>query len=349
MPRHRDDPRQLRLFDDGPTTKAASAGGEQRARSSSVGPAPCPAALLGVASRLPRGIRLGTSSWAFAGWSALVYDRVAPESVLAREGLAAYAKHPLLRAAGIDKTYYRPISAAAFQELAAQTPADFRFLVKAAAECTTPYVRSGRGVDRGTTGERENPRFLDADWASQHVVAPYAEGLAERAGVLVFQFSRLPLRALGGPHGILRRLERFLRSLPAGPTYALEIRNAELWGEAYFGLLARAGVGHCFNVHPQMPPIDEQAQSLPTEAQHGPCVVRWMLARTQTYEGARQAFEPFDRLVQEDPASRAAIARLARGALRRGREAIIITNNKAEGCAPLSVFKLAADITAESD
>lgn len=349
MPRPRDDPRQLRLFDDGPAAGASPTGGEQGARSSSVGPAPWPTAVLELASCLPRGIRLGTSSWAFPGWSGLVYDRVAPESALAREGLAAYAKHPLLRAAGIDKTYYRPISAAAFRELAEQTPADFRFLVKAAAECTTPFVRPARGAGLGARGERENPRFLDADWASEHVVAPYAEGLAERAGVLVLQFSRLALRALGGPQGFLRRLEGFLEALPAGPTYAIEIRNAELWGESYFGLLARAGVGHCYNVHPDMPPIDEQAQSRPPEAQHGPCVVRWMLERSQTYEGARRAWEPFDRLVQEDPGSRSAIARLARGALRRGREAIIIINNKAEGCAPLSVFKLAAEIAAESD
>jgi hypothetical protein len=50
-----------------------------------------------LAAALPRELHLGTSTWSFAGWQGLVYDGAHEESKLAREGLAAYARHPLLR------------------------------------------------------------------------------------------------------------------------------------------------------------------------------------------------------------------------------------------------------------
>ena len=60
---------------------------------------------------LPQGICLGGSTWSFPGWAGLVYDRAYPTSKLAREGLAAYARHPLLRAVGVDRTHYAPVEA----------------------------------------------------------------------------------------------------------------------------------------------------------------------------------------------------------------------------------------------
>src|SRR4051794_41935716 len=49
---------------------------------------------------LPREIHLGGSTWSFPGWAGLVYDRTYPPSNLAREGLAAYPRHPPHRAGG---------------------------------------------------------------------------------------------------------------------------------------------------------------------------------------------------------------------------------------------------------
>ncbi|MFZ9888312.1 MAG: DUF72 domain-containing protein, partial [Myxococcota bacterium] len=83
------------------------------------------------AARLPTSLRCGTSSWSFPGWAGLVYDRHHDERRLAREGLAAYARHPLLRAVGIDRTHYAPVGVAQYQQWACAVPEDFRFLVKA--------------------------------------------------------------------------------------------------------------------------------------------------------------------------------------------------------------------------
>ena len=101
-----------------------------------VGSAAVPAAVAAVAAQLPPGLYLGTSSWSFPGWQGLVYDRQASPSHLARHGLAAYAQHPLLRAVGLDRTYYAPLAATDFAVYAEAVPEHFRFVVKAYALCT---------------------------------------------------------------------------------------------------------------------------------------------------------------------------------------------------------------------
>ena len=70
-------------------------------------------------------------------------------------------------------------------------------------------------------------------------------------------------------------------------------------------------------------------------------LLRWLLAPGKGYEEARAAYAPFDRLVDPDVATRERIVTLARNALARGREVLIIVNNKAEGSAPCSVVELA--------
>ena len=148
-----------------------------------VGPATVAADLLEVAAHLPPDIYLGTSSWNFPGWATLVYDRVAEERMLAREGLAAYSQHPLLRCVGIDRTFYGPISAAEFRRYAEQVPAEFRFVIKAPMLCTATTMRGEPGT-RATS----NPRFLDAGFASEQFVGPCLDGLGDHVGALVFQF-----------------------------------------------------------------------------------------------------------------------------------------------------------------
>ena len=59
------------------------------------------------------------------------------------------------------------------------------------------------------------------------------------------------------------------------------------------------------------------------------------------YEQALARYEPFSRLVDEDPASRAALADLCVEHVRQGEEIVIVANNKAEGSAPWTVFRLA--------
>jgi uncharacterized protein YecE (DUF72 family) len=286
-----------------------------------VGPAPFDPKQEAIAARLPADIRLGTSSWSFPGWKGIVYDREVSQKTLSRRGLEAYSRHPLLRAVAIDRTYYGPIPASEFRAYADQVPADFRFVVKAHEEITRP----GR-------------RYLDRAYAVEEVAGPAIEGLKEKGAILLFQFPPQNVRGLGGPQGFADDLGRFLRELPREILYGVELRNPELLTEPYLEALEGAGACHVFNVHPSMPPVEEQSR-FAARARFPAIVVRWMLRRDREYEEARESFSPFDRLAAEDEASRKAIARLC-----RTRPAFVIVNNKAEGSAPLSVFRLAEEI-----
>ena len=297
--------------------------------------------LVELALRLPSRLRLGTSSWSFPGWAGIVYAERVTEQLLAREGLAAYARHPLLRTVGLDRTYYAPIAATEYARYAQSTPPDFRFVVKAHAALTTPAAQLARRSPVAPGPDR----FLDPEYATRAVISPMLEGLGARAGVLLFQFP-----PLGAPHvrdakAFASRLAEFLGALPRGPQYAIEVRNREFLVPAYVDALARHGVTHCYNVHPRMPLVTEQFDMLGEAAwRSGAVVARWMLHPTQDYEAARDRYFPFDRIADPDPRNRAALVTLLSKLLGAGHDAYVVANNKAEGSAPLSLFALAREV-----
>ncbi len=295
-----------------------------------------------VAKRLPEALFLGTSSWSFPGWRGLVWAREHSEQVLARRGLAAYARHPLFRTVAVDRTHYAPLDAEAFRAYAAEVPASFRFLVKAHEACTlAQYPTHPRyGALRG----QRNAKFFDAAYARDAVVAPFVEGLGANAGPLLFQLAQQPLELLGGsPRRFAEKLYRFLRDLPRGPLYAVEVRNAQLLTKDYRAALAAAGAVHCHSAIPQLPPVTEQPQL------DGPLVVRWLLARHHSYETALAAYHPFAELREPDLITRRQVASLARQAAARGVPCWIIANNKAEGSAPLTLVELASALVSADD
>ncbi|HET9452393.1 MAG TPA: DUF72 domain-containing protein [Aggregicoccus sp.] len=340
-------PAQLDLFNGAAAAPATPAPRRRAAagRQEPVGPSPQPPEVQEVGAHLPRGVFLGTSSWTFPGWEGLVYDRAATQVRLAREGLAAYAHHPVLRTVGIDRTFYGPITAATFSTYAAQVPEGFRFLAKAHEACTLARypLHERYGQHRG----QDNPRFLDAAYARDAVVAPFVEGLGEKAGPLVFQFPPQDVAALGGAERFVQRLHHFLQALPRGPLYAVELRNEALLTGSLAAALADVGASPVLAAWRNLPEVEQQAQrtrALDSRA----LVVRWMLPPHLGYDEARARYAPFRRLVDEDLTTREALARLSVQAVRAGRAAFVIINNKAEGSAPLSALKLAESIVLEN-
>jgi len=313
-------------------------GGVAPSRRGSVGLAPLPESVHALARALPDHLRMGTSSWTFPGWSGLVWDRPAGERTLASAGLATYARHPLFRTVGLDRTYYGPMTS---QELAALTrglPADFRFLVKAHAECTTVQFTDNSWY-RSRAGQR-NELFLEPEYATTMVVEPFIEGLGQHGGVLLFQFPAQHVP--GGTRSFACRLERFLGALPRGPHYAVEIRNPELLTPRYVKALDSVGASHCVVEMPKMPEVRKQWE-VSRGVDRPALVMRWMLARPHDYGSGREAYSPFNRLVDENPKVRRALADII---LASTEHAYLIVNNKAEGCSPLSILRLAEQLAA---
>lgn len=306
-------------------------------------PAPPPVehspALRELGRALPAEVRLGTSSWSFAGWDGLVYQGIHSQTTLSRYGLSAYAQHPLLRAAGVDRSYYGPLDAETWRAYAQQVPEGFRFLAKAYEGVT--LARYPDHPRYGANRRQQNPYFLDPELAREAVVEPFVSGLGARGGAILFQLPPQSPAVVGGPQAFAQRLKGFLARLPRGPLYAVELRTKQLLTRDYQRALADTGAVHCVSAHPSMPPPRAQARYL---APDRPLVARWMLRRDLAYGEAREAFAPFDRLVEPDPEVREQLAELCVGALARGQSALVSINNKAEGCAPLSAIGLAEAI-----
>ena len=289
-----------------------------------------------AAARLPKNLHFGTSSWSFPGWVGLVYARAHTESVLARHGLSAYAKHPLLRSVSLDSAFYRPLTTEQFARYAADVPEDFRFIVKAYTGLTTS-PQSARAARLAG-----DPVFLDAEFATRAVVQPIVQGLGSKLGAILFQFSPLGNAYTQAPGLFAQQLEPFLAALPAGPAYAVELRDAQLLGAQYERALAATGAVHCVSVHSRMPPPQEQVAADPGR---GPRLIRWMLRPGDDYEAAGARYAPFDRLREPDELSRGHIVRLIQNGLSSGRDVHVVAANNAEGSAPLTLIELAKSLS----
>ena len=297
---------------------------------------------------LPTDIRLGTSSWFFPGWRGLVYECVYPQTALSKKGLAAYAQIPLLRTVSLDRTFYAPITTVEYVRYANQVPDHFSFVVKAPAMVCDAVMRDEEG-----RGKVPNPHFLDPAIATREFVVPCLEGLGEKAGPLVFQVSPLPRSLVEEAPMLIERLAAFFAALPRKlgklePLLALELRNAELLTPRLMRMLREQGVRYCVGLHDRMPEAERQEAALAAldGATPGDLVVRWNLHRGFLYQAAKQRYEPFDKLVDEDPETRRTLARMVAQAFKAGRKVWITANNKAEGSAPLSLLKLAGEIAA---
>jgi uncharacterized protein YecE (DUF72 family) len=291
-------------------------------------------------AHMPKQLYLGTSSWSFPGWTGIIYDRECSNTTLAQHGLRAYANFGPLKTVCIDRGYYGPIAKPDFQRYCASVPDDFRFIVKADGAVTQSSLRSGENW-------LDNPQFLNAKYATRNIVAPYAEGLDQKASVLLFQFPPVNAELRRQPTQFAERLHDFVTALPAGIRYAIEIRDAQLIGPWCARAVRESGAHYCIGLHPRMPPLLQQ-RSLMAAASSGPLIVRWNLHPNQRYEVARSHYAPFDKLVDEDRSTRHALAKLCRESLASRREVFVIANNKAEGSAPLSLLALGQGITARS-
>jgi uncharacterized protein YecE (DUF72 family) len=295
-----------------------------------------------VAAALPPWVRLGTSTWTFPGWAGIVYAGKPSQAALVKSGLGAYARHPLLRTVGIDRSYYGPLTAADLAGYAAQLPPGWVAVSKIWEEITT-YAFPAHPRFGARAGQK-NPRFLDPSAVRDEVLAPYAEAFGAHAGPFVFELPPSPERP--DPEPFARAIERLLSALTSAfPRFrfAFELRTRELLTPRYLAALRAYGAAHVLNFWSQMPTVGEQL-ALPGVLDAPFAVARLMLPPGTRYEEQKAEFAPFDRIVRPQPSMHDDIVRLARACAAGGKDLFVLVNNKAEGSAPLTVFALAEEI-----
>ncbi len=315
--------------------------------------------LVRTAQKLPRNIYLGTSSWNFPGWRGIVWSRSSGLSALSQQGLAAYARYPIFRTVGIDRAFYRPLTSAVYAGFASQVPESFRFLVKAPQVICDSVLR-----DRLGRPVHANPDYLNADRAMEDFVLPVLDGLGEKAGVLVFEMPNIPRHALlekKAQHAAIATMADFFTQIKSRmptqhTTLAVEMRTRFLLTPRWVKEMASTGVRPVVSLHPSMPNVMRQTDMLRlfdapgvtqgTWQAAGDIIVRWSLASMGTYAGLKRDWAPFDRIRQEDIVSRQGIVWLLKLAQQSGVRAFVVANNKAEGCAPLTMRAIAQSLTA---
>ena len=288
---------------------------------------------------LPLLVRFGTSTWTYEGWQGLVYHKAYAPNRFKQECLAEYSQYryrgePLFGTVGFDQTFYRPASPAQLTSFAHQLPSGFEVCSKVWEEITVPvfaaHPRYGKKMGQA------NPAFLDADRFLEQVLPPYSEAFGTHTGPFLFEFQRT------GPDRdtFLPQLDRFFSRLPKDFSYAVEVRDVSLLTPEYHELLKAHGLSHVYNHWTHMPALRQQHVRL-GELFTAPFVVMRLLTPIgMPYENAVRIARPYNRLVQVLPEMRADVMRLIRQALAEQRKVFVLVNNRAEGCAPLTIQAL---------
>ena len=305
-------------------------------------PAPAHEEAVRLGERLPAHVKLGTSSWTFPGWKGLVYEGDVRMPALTRDGLRAYAQHPLFRTVGIDRSYYAPLTESDLATYASQLPIGFETLSKVWDEVTTFVFPDHPRY--GARAGRRNPRFLAPHLFLAEVLPAYERAFVPHTGPFIFELA--PVRDLGPEEqrAILIAIERLLHHLPRSFSYAFELRTPPLLSARYLDILGAHGAAHVLSSWTGMP-------SVPTQlALKGVLTAPFVVARLTLppgirYEDAKQRWAPFDRMQKPELALRQAIATLAARCADEGRTLSVLVGNKIEGSAPLTVRALAEAIS----
>ena len=235
-------------------------------------------------------LRLGTQGFAFDDWVGPFYPPGTPMGAY----LEAYAQH--FSTVEINSTFYGPPRPTVVEGWAARTPKDFRFCAKFPRSITHDHKLEG--------ADEEARLFVET-----------MQTLEEKLAVLTLQF------AFDFTPDLRARLESFLRRLPAGPRYAVEVRNRAWLTRDLTDMLAQNGAALVLQDLYYMPKMDWTTA--------GFTVIRWL--------GRRSDIEHFDRLQIDRAPELTRWAERVRAFLDAGIDVYGYFNNHYAGHSPGSV------------
>ena len=169
---------------------------------------------------------LGTSGWSYADWEGTLY----PEGLPSASRLAEYVKH--YATVEIDSSFYGTPRRSTVQKWREVSPDGFLFAAKFPREIT-----------------HEN-NLVGAERETQDFVRTMAD-LGDKLGPLLVQ---LPPSFTVEGMGVL---EDFLRVLPGGFRYAVEVRHRSWLGSDLPEMLRERGVALTLIDYPRMPRMQE--------------------------------------------------------------------------------------------
>jgi uncharacterized protein YecE (DUF72 family) len=162
-------------------------------------------------------IRMGTSAFTAAGWKGSFY----PRGIKPAEYLSFYATR--YNTVELDNTFYRTPSLSTVKGWYSKTPLGFVFAAK---------------IPQVVTHERV---LVDCDEDFVHFLRTM-DALGEKLGPLLFQFGYFNRSKFKSGSEFLSRLQPFLKKLPQGYKFAIEIRNRDWLDARFVDVLRERGV-----------------------------------------------------------------------------------------------------------
>jgi uncharacterized protein YecE (DUF72 family) len=255
-------------------------------------------------------IHIGTSAFTAAGWEGSFY----PEGMKPADYLNYYAQK--FDTVEVDSTYYRTPSAAMVQRWYTQTPKNFLFALKIVQAITHDKV------------------LVDCDDDLKHFLAS-ADLLAEKLGPLLFQFPYFNKKAFPDAAAFFVRLEPFLKKLPRGYRFAVEIRNKYWLVPKFADMLRARGIALALIDHPWMPRPNEVFKKIdPLTADF--TYIRLLGDR----KGIEEKTETWDKTIVDRQGELAEWVEIIRKVHERKVQIFAYANNHYAGHAPATVREL---------
>jgi uncharacterized protein YecE (DUF72 family) len=252
-------------------------------------------------------IHIGTSAFTAAGWEGSFY----PEGMKPADYLNYYAQK--FDTVEVDSTYYRTPSEAMVKRWYVQTPKDFLFALKVVQTITHEKV------------------LADCDDDLKHFLAA-ADQLGEKLGPLLFQFPYFNKKAFPNPDAFFARLEPFVKKLPRGYRFAVEIRNKYWLVPKFADMLRARGIAMALIDHPWMPrPAEIFKKSDPLTADF--TYIRLLGDR----KGIEEKTETWDKTIVDRKGELAEWVEIIRKVHQRKVQIFAYANNHYAGHAPATV------------
>jgi len=286
-----------------------------------------------------RGLYLGTSSWKYRGWEGMIYrGGYSSEAQFQRASLREYtAAFPCV---GVDFTYFSWPMADMMAYLVESTPENFRLCPKVTKRITMSAFPNLPAY--GKWAGQKNPDYLNIE-AFQHKFLEPIRTLKDRIGLIQFEFS-------GPEEDELERMKEFFEKIPRDLPMAVEIRNPALVTPSFYRFLIDLNLSPAFSSWTKMPSIGEQwATYLQAggDRDRSPFLGLGILRPGRAYEEAVQLFQPYQEIRDIYPEGTEQLAELGVWAMKKGRKAYILINNRLEGSAPYTLGRIVDRIKAE--
>jgi len=252
-------------------------------------------------------IRVGTSAFTADGWEGSFY----PNGLAPREQLSYYATQ--FDTVELDNTFYRTPALSTVQGWYAKTPPGFIFAAK------VPQVITHEKV------------LVDCDEDLSHFLKTM-EALGEKLGPLLFQFGYFNKSKFKSGSEFLARLKPFLKRLPKGFSFAVEIRNKNWLDPRYADVLREHGVALALIDQAWVPRPWEMKEKFDLITADW-TYVRWLGDR----KGIEEQTKAWDKTILNREPEIAEWVQILKRVVARGIKAFAYANNHYAGHGPATV------------